>query len=323
MGGGGKNAAKREAQRARADEEARQARIRTGTAAINRTFDGGRVGTGALGSDAVYDPTKKYYRADGTEWRPRSSGFGGFGGGSQPPQSGTPAGGMPSLVDRLTGGTTQAQPQVGRPASGPGGIFGMPSLNGAFGGADREWQRALKDGLFSGVEEREGFGDKFFGGIRDSFVNFARPQVDDQFRKASEQGTFQLARSGTLDSSIRGDQTADLKKQYDISLQDITDKARGYETEARNNVERTRGDLISMLQVTGDATGAANSALTRAATLATPPAYSPLGQLFQDGTAMLGQQMAAERAFALGLGPKPRGGAGLFAPAGGGSVKVT
>lgn len=207
MGGGGKNAAKREAQRARADEEARQRRIREGTASINSTF--------------------------------------------------------------------------GK------------------------------------------FDDNFYGDIRDSFVDFARPQVDDQFRKASEQGTFQLARSGTLDSSIRGDQTADLKKQYDISLQDIADKARGYETEARNNVERGRGDLISMLQVTGDATGAANSALSRAATLATPPAYSPLGQLFQDGTAMLGQQMAAERAFALGLGPKPRGGAGLFAPAGGGSVKVT
>lgn len=207
MGGGGKNAAKREAQRARADEEARQARIREGTSSINDTFSK--------------------------------------------------------------------------------------------------------------------FDDGFFGGIRDSFVDFARPQVDDQFRKASEQGTYQLARSGTLESSMRGEQTADMQKQYDISLQDITDKARGYETEARNNVERGRGDLISMLQVTGDATGAANSALSRAATLATPPAYSPLGQLFQDGTAMLGQQMAAERAFALGLGPKPRGSTSLFGGGGGNSVKVT
>ena len=113
-----------------------------------------------------------------------------------------------------------------------------------------------------------------------------------------------------------------MQKQYDINLQDITDKARAFETDARNNVERSRGDLISMLQATGDATGAANSALTRASTLATPPAYSPLGQLFQDSTAMLGQQMAAERAFALGLGPKPRGGTGLFGSSGG-SVKVT
>lgn len=206
MGGGGKNAAKREADRARADEEARQGRIRAGTSSINDTFGQ--------------------------------------------------------------------------------------------------------------------FDDNFFGGIRDSYTDFARPQIDDQFKKASEQGTYNLARSGTLDSSMRGEQNADIQKQYDIGLQDIADKARGYETEARNNVERGRGDLISMLQVTGDATGAANSALARASTLATPPAYSPLGQLFQDSTAMLGQQMAAERAFALGLGPKPRNSTGLFG-AGNGSVKVT
>jgi hypothetical protein len=208
MGGGGKNAASREAERARAEEEARQARIRKGTKSINETFGQ--------------------------------------------------------------------------------------------------------------------FDDKFYGDIRDAFVNFGQPQLDDQFRDASEKNTYDLARSGTLDSSIRADRTADLQKQYDIQRQDLVDKARGYETEARNNVERARGDLISMLQVTGDATGAANSALTRAATLATPPSYSPLGQLFQDTTAMLGQQMAQERAFALGLGPRPRNSTGLFGPSGGGgSVKVS
>lgn len=184
-------------------------------------------------------------------------------------------------------------------------------------------QARIRKGTKSINETFGQFDDNFYGDIRDAFTDFARPQLDDQFRKASEQGTYALARSGTLDSSMRGEQTADMQKQFDISLQDLTDKARGYETEARNNVERARGDLISMLQVTGDATGAANSALTRASALATPPAYSPLGQLFQDSTAMLSQQMAAERAFALGLGPKPRNSTGLFAPSGAGSVKVT
>jgi hypothetical protein len=190
--------------------------------------------------------------------------------------------------------------------------------------ADEEARQArIREGTKSISDTFSQFDDDFYGGIRDSYTGFARPQVDDQFKKASEQGTFALARSGTLDSSMRGEQNADLQKQYDISLQDVADKARGYETEARNNVERGRGDLVSMLQVTGDATGAANSALARASTLATPPAYSPLGQLFQDSTAILSQQMAAERAFALGLGPKPRNSTGLFNAGGSGSVKVT
>lgn len=184
-------------------------------------------------------------------------------------------------------------------------------------------QGRIREGTRSINDTFSRFDDNFFGDIRDAFVTFGQPQLDDQFRDASEKTTFDLARSGTLNSSIRGERNADLQKQYDIERQNLIDKARGYETEARNNVERSRGDLISMLQVTGDATGAANSALTRAATLATPPAYSPLGQLFQDSTAMLGQQMAQERAFALGLGPRPRNSTGLFWSGGGNSVKVT
>lgn len=190
--------------------------------------------------------------------------------------------------------------------------------------ADEEARQArIREGTTSIDNTFGQFNDQFYGDIRDSFVEFARPQLDDQFRKAGEQNTFNLARSGTLESSMRGEQNADLQKQYDIQRQDLVDKGRGFETEARNNVERARGDLVSMLQVTGDATGAANSALSRASTLATPPAYSPLGQLFQDSTAVLGQQMAAERAFALGLGPKPRNSTGLFGAGGGSSVKVS
>jgi hypothetical protein len=191
--------------------------------------------------------------------------------------------------------------------------------------ADEEARQArIREGTTSISDTFGQFDDDFFSGIRNSYVDFGRPQLDDQFRDANEQNVFQLARSGTLDSSMRGERTADLQKKFDIEQQNLTDKGREYETEARNNVERARGDLTSMLQVTGDATGAANSAASRAATLATPPAYSPLSQLFQDSTAILGQQMAAERAFALGFGPKPRSSTGLFGGAGSGSsVKVT
>lgn len=200
MGKGG-SAANDAARQARIDENNRQARIRTGTAAINNTFDGGTVGTGAIGADAVYDPTKTYYMADGSVYAP-----------------------TPGRRGTILGGS---------------------------GRDDGGWAEAVKAGLFSGTETRSGFGEGFFGDLRDSFVDFARPQLDDQFRKAGEQSTYALARSGTLDSSIRGEQNAELKKQYDINLQDVTDKARGYETEARTNVERARGDLVAMLEATG------------------------------------------------------------------------
>lgn len=275
MSGGGKNAASREATQARKAEEARQKRIRQGTNAINATFGGGTVGTGALGEDAVFDPNAKYYLADGTEWKP--SGQGGL----------------------------------------PGTLLGR--------NAKKEFEEALKNGLFSGIEQRTGFNDDFFSGLSQSFIDYARPQLDDQFGKAREQLTFALARNGTLDSSMRGEQNADLQRDYDTNLQDITDKGRQYATDARTNVERARADLIGMLQATGDAAGATNAALSRASILSQPPAYSPLGQLFTDVTSGLATQAAFERAEALGGYPRgsvARYNTGLFSPRPG-AVKVS
>ena len=192
--------------------------------------------------------------------------------------------------------------------------------------ASREAKRAREAEEARQARVREGtaaindtfgqFDDNYFSGIEKSFIDYARPQIDNQFNDAREQLTFALARNGTLDSSMRGENTADLQRDYDLQLQDATDQARGFASEARNNVERARAELITNLQVTGDATGAANAARNRASALATPPSYSPLGQLFTDFTSGLSQQAALERAEAYSGGAvRPRYNTGLFGTA--------
>lgn len=156
------------------------------------------------------------------------------------------------------------------------------------------------------------FNDGFFDGLARSYVDFARPQLDEQAAKAREQLTFALARNGTLDSSMRSEQNADLQRSVDRNIQDITDKGREYATTARGNVEQARSDLVSSLTLTGDDVGASNAALARAKALSAPPAYSPLGQLFTDYTAGLAQQAAFERAASLGYGTPARSGANLY-----------
>jgi len=243
----------------RAEEQARQERIRKGTESINRIFDGGTFGSGAIAAGASYDPTKQYFLSDGSVWTPGDLG------------------------------------------KDPRGM----KLKKAF-------EDAVGKGLYSGVETTQGFNDEFFDGLSKSYVDFARPQLDEQAGKARNQLTFALARNGTLDSSMRSTQSADLQRSVDKEIQSITDKGREYATEARTGVEQARADLIANLTMTGDDVGTSNAALARAKTLATPPAYSPLGQLFTDYTAGLAQQAAFERAAALGYGTPSRGGAGLF-----------
>lgn len=182
---------------------------------------------------------------------------------------------------------------------------------------EEERQRRIKKGTKRVNNIFGQFDDDFYDDRHQSYLDFARPQVDREFGDASEQLTYALARNGTMNSSVAGDERSDLQTQYDINLQDITDKAREFETNARNSVEQARSGLITTLNATGDATGAANSALNRAESLSQTPAYSPIGQLFTDFSSGLSQQAALERAEAASGRDYARYNTRLFgAPAG-------
>lgn len=160
------------------------------------------------------------------------------------------------------------------------------------------------------------FDDKFFAGRQKAFLDYATPQLDDQHTDAQKQLTFALARSNLLDSSVRGEKAADLQKRYDLNRQGIADEAVNTATMSRNAIEDARANVLSMLNATGDVTGASNAALARATALSTPATYSPLTNLFADFTSGLGQQAALEKAYAAsgGMTGAPKYQTGLFAP---------
>ncbi len=159
-----------------------------------------------------------------------------------------------------------------------------------------------------------GFNDAFYSKRKQSYIDYANPQLEDQRSEAEKQLTFALARSGNLDSSVRGQKAGELQKQYDLNKQKVADDALSYETQARNSVEDARSGLITTLNATGDAEGAANAAISRASALSQPAAYSPIADLFGQFKAGLGVQAAAERANYYGGYQAPRYQTGLFAP---------
>lgn len=186
---------------------------------------------------------------------------------------------------------------------------------------EQDRQNRIRAGTDSINSTFEQFDDGFFGDIRQGYIDLAQPDLEDQYADAREATTYNLARAGTLDSSIRSDAFGELEERRGTELQNLFDQAQGYETDARNNIENARADLISQLQVTGDATGAANAALARAEALAAPPTYTPIQQLFQDTSSALATQAALERAEAYGSTVRPRYNTGLFAPSSG-AVRV-
>lgn len=143
------------------------------------------------------------------------------------------------------------------------------------------------------------FTDDYFNTRQQSALDYYTPQLNQQYEDAKKALTYSLDRSGTLDSSMRAEKEAELMRLYDTNRRSVADQALSMANSTRSNVENARADLISTLNATGDAQGAANSAISRASILSQPDSYNPLGQLFLSFTSGLGQQAAQEKANAL------------------------
>lgn len=156
------------------------------------------------------------------------------------------------------------------------------------------------------------FNDDFFGKRQQSYLDYATPQLNDQYGDARKQLTFALDRTGNLDSSVRAEREAALQKLYDTNRRSVADEALGYSTKAKSSVEDARAGLIQTLNATADTQGAVNGAINRSKVLSQEEAYSPLNQLFTSFTGTLGQQAAADKAAALSSSYGGTGGAGLF-----------
>lgn len=182
----------------------------------------------------------------------------------------------------------------------------MFSKGGGDGGAAqaRQAQQNRQNAIQGGTAQINGildgqFTPDFYTGRRQAYLNFATPQLDDQYADARKQLTFSLDRSGLLDSSARTEKEAELQKTYDTNKRAISDRALGYENQARTAVEDARANLTSMLSATGDAGGAVSSAISRAGALSSPDAYDPIGQMFGTFTGALGNQAGLERMDAI------------------------
>ncbi len=179
-------------------------------------------------------------------------------------------------------------------------------------------QQSIRDGT-SRINDIFGqFNDDYFNKRRDAYTAYANPQLQQQKSDAEKELTFALTRGGLLDSSVRAQKTGELQKRNDLLAQQIGDQALSAANQERNAVEDARANLVATLNATGDATGVANQALTRASVLSKPQAYNPLTNLFADFTAGLGAQGALERANLYSGGATgARYSTGLFTPASG------
>ncbi len=161
-------------------------------------------------------------------------------------------------------------------------IFSAPKDNSAQIAREQEEQRRARitEGTASIDSAFAGFDDSFFGGIEQSALDFFNPQIDRQFDRTRETLIKNLARQGNLNASTGARQLADLDTAGQEQRVTFADKARGFATSSRADVENNRAEIIRQLQASADPSAAAATSAAQAEILSAPPSFSPIGDLF-------------------------------------------
>ena len=299
-------------------EADRQARLKTGLASIKAAFEGTPTMAATTGP---YDWSK--FKPEGDALSAASWGADPLSGTSSTAtmDMGVPAGYTAvQVAPRGTGAGGAAIPYddagVGPPAGQPvntglggsyvqsSGGFGpaatfVPDKKGSgAGGGDSVW--ALQDANGKTYYQGDpfdvttqtptggttgGFDDAFYNKYKQSVLDYYMPQVDDQYKKAKDQATYGLARSGNLQSSAAATLTADLSKQNDINAAGVRNQADTAAGDLRSQVSSEEQKAISQLYATEDPEIAAQQSLASVRDISLKqPDLSPLSALFNVAT---------------------------------------
>jgi hypothetical protein len=176
---------------------------------------------------------------------------------------------------------------TGAPASGGGG--GAASTTFAIRGPDgRIYNRGDPLSITSQVDTGQrtgGFDDAFYNKYKQSVLDYYMPQVQDQYKKAREQATYGLGRSGNLRSSAANTLVADLAKQNAINEAGVRNQADTAAGDLRSQVSTERQKATSQLYATEDPEIAAQQSLSAVRDISLKqPDLSPLSALFNIAT---------------------------------------
>jgi hypothetical protein len=159
------------------------------------------------------------------------------------------------------------------------------------------------------------FNDDFYGTRMKSYLDYATPQLDKQYQDQLRSLTASLARSGNLNSSLRGELMGKLQQEYNKGKLTIADQARSYTDQTRAAANAARARLMETNMSLADPGVIRGSALADASRLTANPQFASLGNLLSDLSGSLGNGSGAQT-----TANSTGSGVGLFNPSLGGTA---
>lgn len=275
------------AKMARGSERKRQGLINLGLQQIGAVFGGGTAPfySPAKTEGSQFSPRNTYYALSGRSgefvpyWAP---------GGARPNEKTTPSvAGQLADMSAVAGSGGLSVP-LNAMGIGLGNIFG-----------DKESPRdvarkAFRRGqLFAPptMQTFEGFQEPFFEKRAQDYVNFALPQLGQQYRSTRDAITFGLANRGLSESSSANKAKSDLELETAKNRQQIADTGLAQANQLRQDIEASRAEATRQLYQSADPAQALQSAVKSAIGFGRPSTFQPIANMFTN----LAQQYATQQ----------------------------
>tara|TARA_R100000808_G_scaffold2768_2_gene10423 strand:- start:6637 stop:7233 length:597 start_codon:yes stop_codon:yes gene_type:complete len=174
------------------------------------------------------------------------------------------------------------------------------SSGGDGGAAER---RAAEEARAQRVRDSRGavdtvfdtYDDDFYNKRRQSYLDYANPQVQQDYEDAMGELMGALASSGRTKSSLAAKRKAKGQELMDRAQADVNMKAEGHVGDLKSALAQTKQNMYDQASTLADVDATTNLAIGQFQAASKPPVYNPLTDMFADVTAGLATQADLER----------------------------
>ncbi len=145
---------------------------------------------------------------------------------------------------------------------------------------ERQRQAAITQGTANINNAYSGFNPQFYQQRTQDYINYAQPQLAQQYRTNQADMRFGLANKGLLGSSIAQQKGSLLNRTEAQAQRNVVDAGTAQAQGLQNQIEGSRSNLLSQLYSSADPAGAGRSAVGTAASFSSPSIFQPLADQF-------------------------------------------
>lgn len=192
---------------------------------------------------------------------------------------------------------------------------GMPSNLGPSPSEIRAREQAQK--VATGTKQINDYFDEtftpdFYQGRREAFMDFYRPQAQDQYNEARQKLAYDFARRGVSNTSAAANLYGDLASEYESKKQNLVDQQNQYIQGLKGQVSDARRSGLTMVNTTFDPNASYNAALNQVEGALAQPMFPKLSSSYSAMGGAIGSALGTLGGLASSAAKKTNSGGGNF-----------